>query len=224
VPVDSRCVPSGQCTSAVCAPGLAGADAAGCVVGLPQSDGAPCAEDTDPCTLDVCRGGACVHERSTDTTACAPVQAVFRETIALRDATRGLMTQVTAAGATGVDSLLADLDAIDGDLAAAEGALAGDQPGPAPMVAHVATASDVPASLRAHVAFTAILRTPREIASFLRDVGQAQQEAEITRAAGHLMRRGGRRLLNGTKALKASLRRLERRADPRPEGRRHRAA
>jgi len=209
VPVDSRCVPSGQCTNAVCAPGAAGADAEGCLVGLPQPDGAPCAEDTDPCTSDICRGGACVHDRSTDTSTCAPVQAVFRQTIALREATRDLMAEVTAAGAAGVDSLLADLDSIDRDLAAAESALAGDQPGPAPMVAE-AVASAVPASLRARIAFTAILRTPREIANFLHDVGQAQQQAQITRAAGHLLRRGGRRLLAGTKRLKVELRRLKR--------------
>ena len=161
--------------------------------------------------------------RATCSTGCAPVRAVFRLTIALREATHDLATQVAAAGAAGVDSLAADLDAIDRDLVAAESALAGDHAGPAPMAVHTAVASDVPASLRARIAFTAILRTPREIANFLHDVGQAQQQAQIARSTGGLLRRGGRRLLAGTRALKADLRRLKRGTDVRPPGRRHQA-
>ncbi len=221
VPVDSRCVPPGECTSAVCAPGLPGADANGCVVGTPRADGAPCAEDTDACTVDVCRDGACAHERPADTTGCAPVQGVFRQTIALRAITQDLRADVTAADLGSVDALVAHLTSIEASLAAAQQALAGDTPGPVALVVRPSVASSVPANLRARIAFTDVLKTPREVAAFLDEVDRAQQRAAIVRSVGRMLRRGGRRLLSGTKSLKADLRRLQRGAVTARSRRRH---
>jgi len=210
VPVDSRCVPSGECTSAMCAPGLSGADAAGCVAGSPEADGAPCAEDTDACTVDVCRGGACKHERSTDTTACAPVQGVFRQTIALRAVTQDLLGELDTANPGGVGALVSDLSSIEASLAAAERALEGGEPGPAPAVFHPAVASSVAANERAHIAFTEVLHTPRQVALFLEALSRAQQRAAIQRSVARMLRRGARGLLNGTRVLRSDLRRLQR--------------
>ncbi len=208
VPVDARCVPPGACTNAVCAPGSAGADAAGCLAGTPQADGAPCAEDTDACTADVCRGGACTHEPPVDSTACAPVQGVFRQTIALEAITRDLLANVGAANSGSADSLTAHLETIAESLAAAERALAGD--GTTSGALRPAVVSAIPASMRARIAFTDVLRTPREVAAFLDDVRQAQEEAAIPRAVGRTLRRGGRQLLGGIESLKADLRQLQR--------------
>lgn len=227
MPVDSRCVPPGTCASAACEPGLGGAAADGCVVGSPQPDGAPCAEDANPCTVDVCRAGVCAHETAPDTSACAPVGEAFRQTLALEAITQGLLSTVSAAGVASVDDLAAHLTAIGASLDAAERALAGDTAQVAPevarMVSGLVVASGVPASLRARIAFKDILRTPREVAAFLDEVSRAQDRARISRSVARMLRRGGRRLLAGTLGLKADLRRLQRRTSTdRARPRRHR--
>jgi len=210
VPVDSRCVPAGACRVAVCAPSDAGADRAGCIVGPPQPDGARCAEDTDACTLDVCRGGVCAHVRVADTANCAPLQGALRQTLALEAVTQQIAAVVTAAAPGAADIFLPRLTTIEASLAAAARALAGDeQTGLATLVVAPAVESAIPASQRARIAFTEILRTPREVAAFLQDVHAAQQRAAITRAAGKTLRPVGRRLLVGTKALRRDLKKLQ---------------
>ncbi|HJQ83060.1 MAG TPA: hypothetical protein VKA21_03225, partial [Candidatus Binatia bacterium] len=136
VPVDSRCVPPGQCTAAVCVAATGGGDAAGCLVGPALPDGERCAEDTDACTEDVCRGGVCTHARAVDATDCAPVQGAFRATIALGALARTLVTDVTAAAPDAAATLVPPLTAARGDLEAAERALAGQDAGA--VVVHVA--------------------------------------------------------------------------------------
>ena len=83
VPIDSRCVGPGECTSATCAPQVPGADAAGCLVGGPLAEGAECAEDGHPCTDDVCRPDGCVHQSVPNLAMCDPVMKPFRLALVL---------------------------------------------------------------------------------------------------------------------------------------------
>jgi hypothetical protein len=208
VPVDARCVSPGRCTAAVCAPGSAGADEAGCVPGVVRGDGQACAEDADPCTVDVCRGGECLHERPADTMGCGRLQGVFRETLALGDLTGDLLGQVAAAASASADALVASLTGIQDDLAAAARALAGERADFVPATARPRAASDTPATLRARIAFTHVLRTPRQVSAFLQDVASAQAAGDLNGSTGRKLRRDGRRLLVGTKQLRAELKQL----------------
>src|SRR2546425_250985 len=221
VPIDSRCVPPDVCTAAFCAPALPGHDAAGCIAGAPRAEGEACAQDGDACTTDVCRGGTCAHEPAVDTTGCAPVQEPFRQTLALGELTQGLEADVAAAGEA-LAPLVVRLAGIESDLAAAARALAGE-----PVAASGSTralavefepaeATGLSADQRARIAFTAVLHTPRPGAAFLDDLAAARPRAGLGPAVAHDLRRRGRMLLGGTKALKAQLRRLQRN-----HGRRH---
>ena len=223
VPVDARCVSPGQCTAAVCAPASPGVDEAGCLTGVAQGDGQACAEDADPCTVDVCRGGECVHERATDTSACTPLQGVFRETLALGDLTAALVAEVADVAPASAGGLVARLTRVGDDLAAAARALAGEPAGIVPATARPRTATDTPLALRARIAFTHVLRTPRELSTFLQDVAGALAKGELDGSTGRKLRRGGRRLLVGTRMLRAELKQLAT-AKVRTRGRRAKTA
>jgi len=216
VPVDSRCAQLGACTAAICAPELGRADPEGCVPGVVLRNGQRCGEDTDACTDDVCRGGECVHERISDASACAPLQGVLREAVALEAVTRGLLHEVAEAAAEVAAPLAARLRDIQGDLSDAARALAGEQIGGiAPATTTRARpkgsseTTGIPARQQARIAFTQVLRTPRKVAAFLNELTAALQRDELENSLGKRLVRGGRRLLKGTKLLKDELRELQ---------------
>src|SRR5882762_4818344 len=63
------------------------------------------------------------------------------------------------------------------------------------------------------------LRTPRDVSAFIEEVRRAQLRAAVSRSIGRFLREGGRRLLEGTRALKADLRLLQRGASTARSGR-----
>ncbi|HJQ84979.1 MAG TPA: hypothetical protein VKA21_12930, partial [Candidatus Binatia bacterium] len=65
---------------------------------------------------------------------------------------------------------------------------------------------------RARIALKHVLRTPREVAAFLDLLARARRRGLVPRPKANLLRADGRRLLKGTRALKADLRRLQREA------------
>jgi hypothetical protein len=213
VPVDTRCGVPGECTTAHCAPERPDADAAGCVVERQAS--AACVEDGDPCTDDRCAADRCLHAAVPDAAACAPVTPAFRKALGLAALARGLGADVGApADASGtlraatVATLTGPLTRVDAALQAAAAALAGRLAAPAD--AGTRLFAETPAQQRARIALTQVLRTPRQVRTFLQAVAQARAHAELDGAHAARLRRRGRLLLRGTKTLKGDLRRLRR--------------
>lgn len=94
---------------------------------------------------------------------------------------------------------------IQADLESAASALAGRR-GVGPALAGAeAGASGSTAAQRARIAFTTVLRTPREVSTFLQTLAQARTPAAVGRAGARQLRRRGRVLLRGTRHLRASL-------------------
>jgi hypothetical protein len=212
MPVDDRCVPRGLCTAATCVPSRPDRDASGCAVGPPRSEGEECAEDADVCTRDVCRAGGCAHEGEPDRAACAPVQGAFQQTIALGTLAGEIGAELARTEWPIVDDVLARLAAIEAQLEAAARALDG-QPAAlvAPALASVpAAVSTISAQERARIAFTTVLRTPRQVSSFLQVLAQARTRQAIGRPVAKHLRRRGRVLLRSTRMLRAELRVLQR--------------
>jgi len=114
-----------------------------------------------------------------------------------------MLAQVAAVPPETAEILSERLREIRDDLAAAARALAGEPEGIAPMARGGAVVTNMEARERARIAFTRILHTPRAINSFLRLVENARTQLE-QRVARNL-RRSGRRLLFGTRVLKAQL-------------------
>jgi hypothetical protein len=211
VPVDSRCVPADACTAAVCSPDAG--DATGCMAGPPLADGAGCAEDGDACTLDVCRNGGCAHEPIVAVESCRPVQAVFSQALGLKSLTQDIAGDVALAGNGNLTPLTTRLARIEEDLAAAARALAGT---PVLSTTYRALADGGPMSAaeRARIAFTQVLRTPREVNGFLQALAQAQARAALRRSTTRALRRRGRYLLRGTRGLKRNLAALQSSSSP----------
>jgi hypothetical protein len=180
-----------------------------------------CAEDGDPCSNDLCRDGLCVHEAVPAPETCAPVQGAFRKSLGLAALTRALVVDVetgrrpeasTERGVLG--ALMERLARVESDLGASADALAGRSGGATASTvsprAAAATIPETPAQERARIAFTMVLRTPRQVSGFLQLVAEARARAQIGRPAARGLRRRGRLLLRGTKNLKGELRRLQR--------------
>jgi hypothetical protein len=226
VPIDSRCEEPDTCTIATCAPDRPDADAAGCAFGLPPDDdgegtlvateplveGAKCAEDGDPCTRDVCRQTRCAHEPATDLAICAPAAPVFRTTLGLTEFTRSIVADVAEAAPVSQPlppALTDPLERIELALESARRILAGEGEASTtvrPLAAM--TLETAPAHMRARIAFTQIRRTPREARNFLETLTTARTRAALGPQAARELRRRGRVLLRGIKALKIELRRL----------------
>jgi len=207
VPVDSRCVSPGQCAVAACRPASPDHDAAGCVAGPPRLEGEPCADDADTCTVDVCRAGECVHDAVVPATTCQPVQEPFRQTLALADLADSLVADAQTAPPDTATALVAQLDVIHDQLEAAARALAGETTPATQIVSLVrrrAIVTDLSSRTRARVAFRMLLRTPREITSFLQLVAEAR--TQLATSVTRNLRRNGRRLLRGTNSLRRHLR------------------
>jgi hypothetical protein len=211
MPFDDRCVPSKQCMSAACDPGRPDHDEAGCAHGTPRTEGQACAEDGDACTRDVCRGGVCAHEPESDEAQCAPVQDAFRQTLAASTVAGELHDDLADSDAPVAAVALGRLAVIEAQLDAAAAVLDGHADGPTPALAiHPAAESTMTAQDRARIAFTTILRTPRQISAFLQTLSEARARAQLGRPTAKHFRRRGRVLLRATRVLRANLRALRR--------------
>jgi hypothetical protein len=209
VPAHGRCASPDACTTAACLPGTPGADASGCVDGEPLDDGAACPDDGDVCTADVCGGGGCRHDAVGGAT-CSPVQQVFDVANALASEARTLQGAAAEAGAPGAVIALR-LDPVERAFAAAARALAG-QPGAAPALAGTRADTEMTAAERARIAFTTVLRTPRQVSAFLSTVAEARARAGLSRPLARYLRRRGRVLRRTARFLKAELRDIARAA------------
>jgi slime mold repeat-containing protein len=209
VPVDDRCVPTEACTAAACAPEDADHDAAGCMAGAPLPDDAECAEDADPCTADICRNGRCAHEPTRNPADCSPVQGAFRQTIALGNLAAEIDADLAAASASALEPALVHLDRIETALDEAARALAGKGAPEAQLAPYPAVIPDMPAAERARIAFTTVLRTPREVNAFLQTLARVQARRALGRQATRTARLRGRLLLRSTRALRTDLRGLQ---------------
>jgi hypothetical protein len=196
IPDDGVCVPPGFCTAAACAPGVVGHDDQGCIVGAPRHEGEACARDGNVCTNDVCRAGGCAHEPITDSAQCAPVENAFEQTIAL---------------GTVADEIRAELppptsNALDAAAEALEG-----HPTMSPAVAAFpADVSTMSATDRAHIAFTTVLRTPREVSAFLQALSQARTTQALDATTARHLRRRVKVLRRSVRTLRTELRLLSR--------------
>jgi hypothetical protein len=202
VPVDSRCVPTGQCTAAVCAPEGAH-DPSGCVAGPARAEGEGCAEDGDACTLDVCGSAACLHEIVLQPDSCAPLRDAYRQALALGTLARELLT---ALGPDGPEVLRVRLSNVDAELAAVAAALAGRARGEEgrPIL------FDTPLRRRTRAALRHVARTRPRISGVLRAAARAEVRAQVGSVAARDVVHRTRRLLRGTRALAAELRRIRR--------------
>jgi len=208
VPVDSRCVPTGECTAAVCAPERPDHDAAGCAAGAPLAEAEECAEDGDACTVDVCRGGVCAHEKVAQAETCAPVEGAFRQAIALVGLTRGLMA--SAAGVGMGTPVVNRLGGVDRTFTVAARVLAGKGGGEGTALApRAAPFPPTPAQERARVAFAMVVHTPRDVAGFMHAMAGERIRVKTKAPAMRDIRRRARLLLRGSKTLKAELKRLQ---------------
>jgi len=210
MPFDDRCVPAKECRTAACDPGQPNHDDAGCAAGAPRAEGQTCAEDADACTRDVCSGGVCAHQPEADQAQCAPVQDAFRQTLAAGTVAAELHDDLAATGAPVAAVALTRLAAIEAQLEAAAAALDGLPPGVTPALAiHPAADSTMTAQERARIAFTTVLRTPRQISAFLETLSEARARAQLGRPTAKHFRRRGRVLLHATRVLRANLRALQ---------------
>jgi len=211
-PIDAACAGTGPCRAATCAPARAGADFNGCVAGPVLPDGATCPDDGTPCTADVCRGGACVHEASLDAASCSALDPPFRTAEGLAGVAADMAVLVPANGSRAAARLAARIGRVVDDLDAVGPALAsGVSPvGVAPMIRLADATPGIPVRLRAHIALVHVLRTPRALRGFLEQLSLARQRAGITRDVAKLLRQRGRVLLRATHRLGRDLRRLAR--------------
>lgn len=210
VPVDSRCEQVDACRASACLPQQPDRDEAGCSAGAPRGEGEQCSEDADPCTVDVCRTGACAHETSVDVQACFPLQEVFRRAIALANLTRELTDVLVTASPDRFATSLLTLGRIQSDLDGAIAVLAGRDSLELSPMGTDSTPGDTPPSERVRTAFTMVLRTPAQVSAFLQSLAEARFRAALGAQSARRVRRRGRLLLRNTKSLRGDLRHLQR--------------
>jgi hypothetical protein len=222
VPVDSRCVPPGECTSAVCLPGGQDASTTGCVGGPPRQEGQECAEDGNPCTDDLCHSGMCAHQPVSGTPnctlTCEPVEQAFRRALSLSGLARGLQADVaqdispsTTGGLSARGQLIDRLGHAASDLTLAAGTLAGRNSPPSQSACESGGGvAKTPAQIRARIAAAQLGHTRGQIVKFLHLVKSARKRLQLTRDGSRDMRRRGSILLQGTRKLLGELRRLVR--------------
>jgi len=207
-PFSSRCGPRNVCTAAACAPGRPEHDPDGCTVGPPRAEGEECADDADACTLDVCRAGTCAHEPDGDETTCSPVREAFRQTTAVGTLAAELRSELPQTDAPAIGAGVARLTRIEAQLELAAAALDG-RAGPAPaLAARPAEVSAMPAAQRARIAFTMVLKTPRDVQAFLQTLAQARAQAALNGPEVRHLRARGRALRRSARTLRANLRLL----------------
>jgi len=204
-------VPAAECTLAVCAPADPGAGPSGCSLHA-ADEGTFCSEDGDPCTADVCQGGACTHHPDGSGPRCPLLDTPFRTAADVLALARGLEADVRSAAASGCpvtpgcelapgatrDRLVALLGATRMDLEAALQAIGG----------HVAGPPAPDPTVRARLALGLIAGTPGEVRSFLATLAQARERHLATRTFARRRASAGREVLRGTQKLAHQLRRM----------------
>ncbi|HLY39188.1 MAG TPA: hypothetical protein VKU61_14180 [Candidatus Binatia bacterium] len=210
IPDDGVCVPPGVCTAAACAPGVVGHDDQGCIAGAPRNEGQACARDGNVCTNDVCRAGGCAHEPITDNAQCAPVQNAFERTIALGTVADEMRAELPPPASNAVAAASAHLAVVAAALDVAADALQGHPTMSPAVTAFPADVSTMSATDRAHIAFTTILHTPREVSAFLQALSQARTAQALDAPTARHLRRQGRVLRRSVRTLRTELRLLER--------------
>jgi len=210
VPDDGVCVPPGVCTAAACAPGVVGHDGQGCIVGAPRNEGEACARDGNVCTSDVCRAGGCAHEPVTDSAQCAPVENAFQQTLALGTAADEIRAELPPLTSNPLVAASAHLTVVAVALDAAAAALDGRPTMSPAFAAFPADISTMSATDRAHIAFTTVLHTPRQVSAFLQAVSQARAIQALDAQTARHLRRRGRMLRHSVRTLRTELRLLQR--------------
>lgn len=166
-------------------------------------DAAVCTEDGDPCTVDHCVAGTCVHDPLPDPAGCEPVLDAYRRTLGLGGFVADFTTRVDAAGLADGIRFVADgaLGDVAGDLAAASSLLAGRTP--AATVGGQTTAQVRAGAASAVLAATSDrVRTLQEAITSARPTLERPVAVDLARRARFLYRSVGQ--------LKRELRRLQR--------------
>ena len=210
VPDDGRCVPPGFCTAAACAPGVIGRDDEGCIAGPARHEGEACARDGNVCTTDLCRAGGCAHEPVTDNAQCAPVEDAFERTIALGTIADEMRAELPPVANNALAAASAHLAVVAAALDAAAEALEGHPTMSPAVAAFPADVSTMSAAERAHIAFTTVLHSPREVSAFLQALAQARAARALEVPAVRHLRHRGRVLRRSVRMLRAELRLLQR--------------
>ena len=202
----------------MCSPTDPAADASGCV-SRPVAESAYCGDDGDPCTIDVCRSGACRHENDGTGTRCADLLTPYRAAVDLLAHAQSMEVVLTAAIASGCAQasgkpacdvapgeesarLVALLQAAERDLRTATLALAGRLTEPTS-----GNAARDPLE-RARLALGLLAGTPQETRDFLATLAQARARRHAAPAFARSRRGEARRLLRGTLKLRRQLQRL----------------
>ncbi len=214
---DADCDDSTACTLDVC-------DAvSGTCEHAPETD-TWCVEDNDPCTNDVCEAGACRHQALDERNACYPVDGSFLRSLGLISVVEGLEATVRAQVVTDAGpgdlqaQFLERLASVRARLQAVFRVLGGRAATPdAPPTPSDLAAGKAPilgretiAQLRGRLALEQVGDAVIQAQSFISLVTLVQSRREIDTTVVRDLRKRGRSLLAGTKALKRDLRRLQR--------------
>jgi hypothetical protein len=216
-PVDDRCPGSSECVQTQCQPDGPGADARGCVADSASFELSACSEDQNPCTVDQCHAGTCTHDPVDDPTGCSPVVPSYQHAIELRAGVERLLVymddEVQVGGNTS-GRLDDDLAAVAADLDGTASVLAGrtpdsGQPQAARPIPGFRLAADTIAEQRGRVALLWVRAAPAHVLDFLAAVSSGRRHGDVTPDAARELRRNGRILLAGTKALKRDVKNLQ---------------
>ena len=214
-PNSDLCQQTNECSVPVCQPGNPAADTQGCVATPGTLDSTICSEDDNPCTVDLCRSGACTHEAVVDPSGCTPLVPSYHLAVSLRagiDRLLNYLDQIDVGGDTS-DKLTNDLNLIAQDLDATILVLAGRQVGPASAglsIRLTRLTTTTTAQERGRVAMTRLKGTPAHAQKFLADVSRGRRHHDVDPPTASELRRNGRILLADTKTLKRDVMNLQR--------------
>jgi hypothetical protein len=217
-PVDDRCATGNECVQTQCLPGPR-ADAQGCVSDSASLELTACSEDQNPCTVDRCRAGACAHDAVDDPSGCSPVVPSYHHAIDLRAGVERLLAYMDDEAQVGGDTgsrLDDDLGAVAADLDGVASVLAGRTPdsgqaqGLFRPIGGVRLAVDTIAQERGRLALLYVRAAPAHVLDFLGRISSGRRHGDLTPDAARELRRNGRILLTGTKALKRDVKNLQR--------------
>jgi hypothetical protein len=213
-PDDSACGDGGECAAATCRPDDPAADAGGCAADPAPFDASECTPDDDACTVDRCQAAACTHAVVPDVAQCSPVRPSYTRAADLQAGVDRLLNFVSLeAPVTGQSSdlVVEQLTGMHDDLTASVRALGGlgtpDSLPPGTRLRLPANPSI--AQLRGGLALAWLRGTPRRVRKFLGAVSRGRRRSEIDPGTARELRRNGRILLAGTKALKRDVKNLQ---------------
>jgi hypothetical protein len=167
------------------------------------ADGTACPDDNDPCTVDRCAGGTCVHGDVPSRPTCEPVFDAYLRTLGLGALVADLRAQLETLPDSARMVLEDPLEAIAGDLVAASDTLAGRVEIPAP------SPGQTLAQARARIAFGIARLTPPRARAVLKVLANPAVRAAIGPMSADLARRF-RFLYRSANQFKRELRRLQR--------------